>query len=64
MNKLINEYYYTNDMEILKKSGCRIHIHGHSHTYLDYKKEGIGILCNPFGYPNEEIFTTVKTLKF
>jgi predicted phosphodiesterase len=55
-----NIFYYTDNIELLKKSKCSIYIHGHVHQNFNYKKDGINILCNPFGYPEEEIINSIK----
>ena len=59
-----NIFYYTSNMEILKTSGCKIHIHGHTHQLLDYTVEGINILCNPYGYPSDVNHCIVKQIEF
>jgi len=58
-----NVFYYTDNIELLKMSGCNIHIHGHTHQELDYTKEGIRILCNPLGYPSDETYTIIKQIE-
>ena len=58
-----NIFYYTENIELLKSSGCKIHIHGHTHQELDYVKEGIRIICNPLGYPSEQTYTIIKQIE-
>jgi len=63
LNDPNNVFYYTDNIELLKMSECKIHIHGHTHQELDYIKEGIRILCNPLGYPSDETYTIIKQIE-
>jgi len=58
-----NIFYYTDNIELLMSSGCKLHIHGHTHQNLDYTKEGINILCNPLGYPSDGTYNTIKQIE-
>src|SRR5439155_709852 len=33
--------------------GCTLWIHGHTHTFFDYRAGGARVICNPRGYPGE-----------
>jgi len=57
-----NIFYYTDNFELLKQSGCSLAIHGHTHQSLDYTKDGIRIVCNPLGYPGDETYNYVKQI--
>ena len=58
-----NIFYYTDNIELLKKSGCKIHIHGHTHQHLDYIKDDIRIVCNTLGYPSEQKNGSIKQIE-
>jgi len=58
-----NIFYYTDNIEMLKMSKCKVAIHGHTHQNLDYTKEGINILCNPLGYPSDGTYNTIKQIE-
>jgi predicted phosphodiesterase len=58
-----NIFYYTDNIGVLKQSGCKVHIHGHTHQSLDYTKEGINILCNPLGYPSDGTYNFIKQIE-
>jgi predicted phosphodiesterase len=57
-----NIFYYTDNMQLLKDSKCKVHIHGHTHQNLDYTKDGIRIICNPLGYPGET-YNTIQQIE-
>lgn len=57
-----NIFYNTNNIEMLKKSGCKLHIHGHTHEQLDYVKDNIRIVCCPLGYPSENSYAVIKQI--
>jgi len=61
-NAVENIFYYTDNIEILKRSNCKIHIHGHTHQNLDYIKENIRIVCNPLGYSSDKLNNNIKTI--
>lgn len=58
-----NIFYFTDNIELLKQSGCKVHIHGHTHDNLDYMVDGINIVCNPLGYPEDNTYCTVKQIE-
>ena len=33
--------------------GAALWIHGHTHTFFDYRAGGARVICNPRGYPGE-----------
>jgi len=39
------------------KSGVKLWIHGHIHDYFDYKLGNTRVVCNPRGYPDENLFS-------
>lgn len=43
--------------ELLKEFSDQIHIwcHGHSHAFADKIVHGVRVVCNPRGYPGENI---------
>lgn len=63
LNDYSNIFYYTNNLDLLKESGCSVHIHGHTHQTLDYVKDGIRILCKPLGYPTENTYNSIKQIE-
>jgi len=56
-----NIFYYTDDFDIVKKSGAKLHIHGHTHQFLKYNKDGVDVLCNPLGYPSDNNYSVIET---
>lgn len=60
IGNLDNIFYYTDNLNIVKDSTAKIHIHGHTHQTLDYEKDGIRIICNPLGYPGDSIKFKMK----
>jgi len=62
-NDVNNQFYYTHNIELLKQSGCKYHIHGHTHQDLDYEKDSIKILCNAIGYPSEQSYVSIKQIE-
>lgn len=51
-----NEWYYNPYMiDLLKEYSEQIHVwcHGHTHSPNDKIVEGVRVVCNPRGYPNE-----------
>jgi len=55
-----NCFYFTDNLDLIKKSGAKIHIHGHTHENLNYVKNDIKILCNPLGYKSENTNNKIK----
>lgn len=66
-NDPYNIFYYTSNIELLKKSGCKLAIHGHTHQPLDYVKDDIRIVCNALGYKSEykegQLITSIKQIE-
>lgn len=58
-----NLFYYTNNLDILKESGCKVHIHGHTHQKFEYEVDGIRVYCNPLGYAGENPFCMIQQLE-
>lgn len=52
---LLNDYFCNDDDQLIKKYTNKIPlwIHGHTHTFFDYKIAKTRVVCNPVGYPNE-----------
>jgi hypothetical protein len=48
-----NMFYYVDNFNEIKQTGCQIYIHGHTHDPYDYSLGGIRIICNPFGRPED-----------
>lgn len=57
-----NIFYYTENIDLVKKSGAKLHLHGHTHQSLDYLEGEINVICNPLGYPSDNNFTKVKQI--
>ncbi len=51
------------DMELVKKSGAKFHIHGHTHQHLEYIQDDIQVICNPLGYPGDNTYSIVKQIE-
>jgi DNA repair exonuclease SbcCD nuclease subunit len=54
-----NVFYYVDNFDLIKDSGCEYYIYGHTHNFHDWDKEEIQFLCNPLGYPQENNKTEV-----
>jgi len=55
-----NKFYYTENFDLIKQSGCEYYIFGHTHDNFDFVKEDVTILCNPVGYPHEKKEKKIK----
>ncbi len=53
INSSYNNFYYVDNFDVVKKSGCKYYIYGHTHTKQSWKQDGIQMICNPLGYPGE-----------
>ncbi len=58
-----NIFYYVDNEDVVKETGCRYYIYGHTHDEQIYNTDGLGVLCNPFGYPAESRGTRIKTFE-
>ncbi len=58
-----NIFYYVDNMELVKATGCKCYIYGHTHNEQEWEQQGVKVLCNPYGYPRESIGRKIKTLK-
>jgi len=63
LNQKENIFYYTENFDLVKKAGAKIHIHGHTHQNLDYVKDGVQVVCNPLGYPSDNTYNTIKQIE-
>lgn len=56
--QFVNDLYtcfFSNDLDwLVKQIQPKIWIHGHTHNYFDYQLGDTRILCNPYGYENEQ----------
>ena len=52
-----NQWFYCNMDELIETNGNKIKcwIYGHTHTPSNVIINGIPFLCNPIGYPNENV---------
>jgi Icc-related predicted phosphoesterase len=53
---LASAAYASNLDEMIEERGPSVWIHGHVHQRLDYSIGRTRILCNPRGYPDEQVF--------
>lgn len=51
--------YFTTNLEwlMLHPEAPAVWIHGHTHTPFDYTVKHTRVVCNPYGYPNEQSFS-------
>jgi predicted phosphodiesterase len=63
LNQKENIFYYTENFDLVKKSGASVHIHGHTHQNLDYVKDGVQVICNPLGYPSDNTYNVIKQIE-
>ena len=48
-----NIFYYVDNEDIVKSSGAKFYLYGHTHDEHIWERDGIQMRCNPFGYPME-----------
>jgi len=58
-----NIFYYVDNFDLVKASGCEYHVYGHTHDYQEFDREQITMICNPLGYPQEANRTRVKQIE-
>jgi predicted phosphohydrolase len=58
-----NQWFYSDMDELIEKNGNKIKcwIYGHTHTRSNVIINNIPFLCNPIGYPNENININFKS---
>lgn len=49
----LNCYFASNLNEMIEKREPTMWVHGHTHSFFNYKLGKTEIVCNPRGYPNE-----------
>jgi Icc-related predicted phosphoesterase len=48
--------YFVNDLpDLVRELKPKLWVHGHTHSAFDYEFEGVRVVCNPIGYPGENI---------
>ena len=58
-----NIFYYVDNINLVKDTGCKYYIYGHIHDSQEWQQEGIKFRANPYGYPRESIDRKIKTLE-
>ncbi len=58
-----NIFYYVDNFDIVKESNCRYYLYGHTHDPQEFNRDGIGMLCNPQGYPSESRGKRIKSFE-
>jgi len=61
-NDASNIFYYVDNIEQVKATGCSYYIYGHTHDLQEWFKEDIEFRCNPYGYPGESGKRKIKQL--
>ena len=51
----LNGIFVSDAQALVKASGARLWIHGHTHDSFDYRVGGTRVLCNPRGYAKEGV---------
>jgi len=58
-----NIFYYVDNMDLVKATGCRYYIYGHTHDKQEWQQQSIKFRANPYGYPRESVGRKIKTLE-
>ncbi len=58
-----NIFYWVDNYDLVKKTGCSHYIFGHTHDPYDYMTDDFNALCNPYGYPGENEGCRVKSFE-
>jgi len=61
-DELSSTFYMFDGIEEAKRIDPKYWVFGHMHKSVDINVENINFLCNPLGYPDENTYTTVKTI--
>jgi len=56
-----NIFYYVDNVDLVEATGCKYYIYGHTHGCQRYGVNDIKVLCNPKGYPRENMRAQIKT---
>lgn len=59
----LNPYFTNDDQELMNMMSPKIWIHGHTHTAFDYMINNTRVVCNPIGYPRENMNSLMITPK-
>ena len=59
-----NIFYYVDNIQLVKATGCKYYIYGHTHNTQDWEQEGIQVKVNPLGYPKENPKARIKNFKY
>lgn len=62
-NSKINSAFIS-DCEYLMDDNVELWVHGHTHKYFDYHIDKTRIICNPYGYPNENEGQQLKRVDY
>jgi Icc-related predicted phosphoesterase len=52
-NEPTNRFFLSDQTKLIERKQPRLWFHGHTHRACDYKLGGTRVICNPYGYPNE-----------
>jgi len=55
-----NIFYYVDNFDLVKQTGAKVYIYGHTHDIQEYEREDVKIYCNPLGYPSESRGKKIK----
>ena len=53
-------FFHFDGKRLLEEMQGKVWIHGHTHDTKDHEVHGCHILCNPFGYPNENYYQDME----
>lgn len=56
----LNSAFHTDVLQHFKDDDISVWIHGHTHDSIDYVEFGINVICNPYGYKNENSNVQVR----
>lgn len=57
------DLYYSDHFAAVENSRCKYYIYGHIHTRQIFRKKDINIICNPLGFPKENLNTKIISIK-
>ncbi len=57
-----NKFYYTDNYNLIKQSGCSLYVFGHTHDSYEFTRDGVEAICNPIGYPGENPRSCIKQI--
>lgn len=51
----LNPWFANDDEELLRLMKPKVWVHGHTHSHFDFEQHDVRVVCNPIGYPRENM---------